>query len=114
MSDERFIRTEERRAFPRWPAKFTVVCRDASGVATCRVTDISESGIAFTGEKDYAIGAEIDVEYRLNPNHCPIQVRAMVRNKWGNRTGVEFLNLTVWDRLRILQFETAKAAAVSA
>jgi hypothetical protein len=114
MSDERFIRTEERRAFPRWPAPFTVVCRDASGAATCRATDISESGIAFTGEKDYPMGAEIDVEYRLNPNHRPIQVRAVVRTKWGDRTGVEFLNLTVWDRLRILEFETSKAAAVPA
>lgn len=103
-------RNTNRRAFPRWETPFEVRYGRGNTLANGQGIEISESGMAFTGDMPYDLGAELDVRYRLNPEEDWVRVRAVVRHIEGNMVfGVEFLNLRLPDRLNILDYVSAKS-----
>jgi len=103
-------RRQNRRAFPRWELPFEVRYGKANELAAGQGVEISESGMAFTGDMPYDVGAEIDLRYRLNPEEDWVRVKAVVRHIEGNIVfGVEFLNLRLPDRLNILDYVSARS-----
>ncbi len=103
-------RHQNRRAFPRWELPFEVRYGKGTHLASGQGVEISESGMAFTGDVPYDLGAELDVRYRLNPEEDWVRVKAVVRHIEGNIVfGVEFLNLRLPDRLNILDYVSAKS-----
>ena len=103
-------RHHNRRAFPRWELPFEVRYGKGTELSPGQGVEISESGMAFTGDMPYDVGAEIDVRYRLNPEEEWVRVKAVVRHIEGNIVfGVEFLNLRLPDRLNILDYVSAKS-----
>lgn len=103
-------RSQNRRAFPRWEMPFDVRYGVGTELSPGQGIEISESGMAFTGDMPYDVGAELDLRYRLNPEEDWVRVRAVVRHIEGNLVfGVEFLNLRLPDRLNILDYVSAKS-----
>jgi hypothetical protein len=103
-------RSSNRRAFPRWELPFEVRYGNGPELSPGQGIEISESGMAFTGDMPYDVGTEIDLRYRLNPEDEWVRVRAVVRHIEGNIVfGVEFLNLRLPDRLNILDYVSAKS-----
>ncbi len=98
-----------RRAFPRWELPFEVRYGKGTELVPGQGVEISESGMAFTGDLPFNVGDELDVRYRLNPEEEWVRVKVMVRHIEGNIVfGVEFLNLRLPDRLNILDYVSAK------
>ena len=102
-------RHQNRRAFPRWELPFEVRYGKGSELLPGQGVEISESGMAFTGDMPYNVGEELDLRYRLNPEEEWVRVKVVVRHIEGNIVfGVEFLNLRLPDRLNILDYASAK------
>lgn len=102
----------ERRAFPRWPV--SVDChanhhgRDFPGV----IKHLSESGLGFESAAVSEVGEQISVAWTLNGGQPDFVVECVVRDHTRAYTGVEFLNLSLGDRLRIVRFLSTQAVAV--
>ncbi len=116
VSFERFIRTEERRAFPRWPAEFQVRCGEGAGSSeTARVVEISETGLVFSADKSYPVGTELDLQYWVkSADSEPVKVKAVVRRNEQGLVALEYLNLRRADRLKILEFGIVQLLARTA
>ncbi len=106
---DRYIRTEERRAFRRWPVRVAVECQGRAGTMKAEVVEFSEAGLTFTSERKFLIGEEITLRFNLPKHTKPIKVMAAVRQVRGNTIGVEFLNLQLKDRVSIQDFFAAHA-----
>ncbi len=106
---DRYIRTEERRAYHRWQVRVAVECHLAGGPVKADVLEMSEGGLTFTSDREFKIGDEITLHCYLTQHAKPINVKAAVRQLRGNRIGTEFLNLRLKDRLRIQEFFAAPA-----
>jgi len=104
---ERFTverRTSNRRAFPRWPARFEMRFGQGKELAEGHGREIGEGGISFESDHLYPLETEIDVEFRLHPEDAWVRVKAVVKHLEGRQTGAEFLNLKLHDRLKIVDF----------
>jgi hypothetical protein len=102
-------RQSNRRAFPRWESPFDVRYGQGDELSIGQGVEIGESGMAFTGDRMYEPGEEVDVRYRLNPEEEWVRVKAVVRHIEGKILfGVEFLNLRLPDRLNILDYISEK------
>jgi len=102
-------RSANRRAFPRWETPFEVRYGIGNDWSQGQGVEIGEAGMAFTGDRMYDVGAELDVRYRLHPEEEWVKVKAVVRHVEGKILfGVEFLNLRLPDRLNILDYVSEK------
>lgn len=97
-------RKRNRRAFPRWQHDFEVLVRWNNESITCRGYEIGEGGLSLASQKDLPREAEIDVQYRLDPQMAPVNVKGIVRYLEGGRFGIEFLNLAIKDRLALVNY----------
>lgn len=91
----------ERRAFPRWPVALTCQTNARKGSFPGVIREITESGMGLLSAYDSAVGEELTVAWRIESGTEPLHVDCVVRNSRPDRTGVEFLNLKMKDRLRI-------------
>lgn len=105
-----FIRTEERRAFRRWPVALEAACDTGLRNLKGKIVEISEAGLAFQTDSPLPVGSEIVLEYGLNTKSEPIKVTGLVRQNTRHIKGVQFLNLKMNDRLRILNHVTRAAS----
>ena len=103
-------RTSNRRAFPRWEAPFDVRYGIGKEMWDGKSIEIGEGGISFRCEKPLPIESEVNLEYRLHEGEAGrwVKVKAVVRHIKGDAMGVEFLNLRMAERLRIVDFVSAK------
>ncbi len=102
-------RSQNRRAFPRWETPFEVRYGVGKDLVPGQGVEIGEAGMAFTGDRTYEPGEEIDVRYRLNPEEDWVKVKAVIRHLQNRLLfGVEFLNLRLPDRLNILDYVSEK------
>jgi len=104
---ERFTverRTSNRRAFPRWPARFEMRVGQGRELAEGHGHEIGEGGISFESDHLYPLDTEIDVEFRLHPEDDWVRLKAVVKHLEGRQIGAEFLNLRLHDRLKIVDF----------
>lgn len=83
------------------------------------ISEMSEAGLGFVSGHWFAVGEELTIAWRFEPAEPPLQIASVVRyiSKLGpseaTQTGVEFRNLSVDDRLRILTFIKKRALSTS-
>jgi hypothetical protein len=98
----------EQRAFPRWVVAFPAHCYGSWGSSDCLIIEISEAGATVTSGHVARVGDEITIAWKF-ADGAPFQVTGVVRDFSQGRTGVEFSNVSLVDRLRILQFVRTKS-----
>ena len=97
-------RKRNRRASPRWLLEFEVRLDWEGQSASCRGYEIGAGGLSVTCEKQLPLEREIAVEYRLDCEAAPVKVKGTVRHVEGARVGIEFLSLSMKDRLALLDY----------
>ena len=98
-----------RRAFPRWPMPYDLLYGRARERRSAEPLEIGEGGLSFSTSSDLPLNTEINVEFRFGPQQEWIHVRCVVRHVDNQKICVEFINLRLADRLRIVDFMSAKA-----
>ncbi len=83
---------EERRQSPRAAAQFEVRYGLGRHLSEGQGWNHSAGGLAFSGPRQFPVGAELDLRYRLQPQAEWIRARVLVRHREGEVMGVEFLN----------------------
>ena len=106
---DRYIRTEERRAFPRWPVTVTGEFHGVQGKVKADVVELNEVGLTMQSDQAFEVGSELNVRCNIGTSK-PIDVKAIVRQKRGKAIGAEFINLKLSDRVRIQDYFAKKAA----
>ena len=96
-----------RRAFPRWKARFVV--RTPGKSFSFESLEMSEGGLSFRTTEAFKIGQTFDFEFLLEGCNDWIKVKSVVRHAEDGRVGLEFLNLKRADRLKIIDHLAAKA-----
>jgi hypothetical protein len=104
ISSER--RTNNRRAFPRWPAQFEICFSAGGDMIKADAVEIGEGGLSFYSDYPLDLDSELNIEYRLETGDW-VKLKAVVRYMKDGKIGVEFLNLRLSDRLKILDFISA-------
>lgn len=97
-----------RRAFPRWPVPYDLLYGRARERRSAEPLEVGEGGLSFRTSSEVTIGSEIAVEFRFGPEQAWMHVQCIVRHVDEKKVGVEFLNLRMADRLRIVDFISAK------
>ena len=97
-------RKRNRRAFPRWQLDFEVNVRLSKNWIRCRGYEIGEGGLSLVSQTDLPLEIEIDVQYRLDSQRAPVNVKGIVRYLEGGRFGIEFLSLGIKDRLALVHY----------
>ena len=92
----------ERRAFPRWTVPFRFTAHNKSETFPGVITDISEHGPRVAAKQPVAVGDELNITWNIDSDASPFEVRCVVRNIGEGQVGVEFLNVGLTDRLRIV------------
>jgi hypothetical protein len=82
---------DERRKSPRSTLHFEVRYGIGRHLFEGEGKNYSTGGLAFSGPRQYPVGAELDLSYRLKPESNWIRVRALVRRREAGVMGVEFL-----------------------
>lgn len=90
----------QKRAFPRWHMHFPLLYGVGVPTALGTVVDLSDEGLSFRCERQYRIDTVLDLE--LRPDGIPIPVKALVRRSGDGVVGVQFLNLSLTNRLRVI------------
>jgi len=86
-----------KRRWPRLPVdmavQVTVKTQGPTKVLTWegKGTDISCGGLAVSVESDLPIGSQVGVEFTLPNSAHGMSFRCFVRNRYGQRYGVEFI-----------------------
>ncbi len=101
-------RRYDRRAFPRSPAKFEVRYGNGNDLKDGIGFEIGTGGVSFAAAATLAVESEIGIHYRLTADDPWVKVKAVVKHSEGNKQGVEFLNLRMSNRLRIVDFVADK------
>ena len=102
-------RTGNRRAYPRIAMNFEV--RFAAGqkeLAAGEPLEIGEGGLSLRTRNLAPLDSEVNVEFRLGDDPKWVKVRCVVRHSEGDKLGLEFLNLRMNDRLKIVDHLSAK------
>ena len=97
-------RNSERRAFPRWPVAIEGRCYGRIGSSKCLITEMSENGIAIVTGQSLRIGEVLTAAWCLDGDPTPLQIHGVVRDTTTVTVGLEFLDITLADRLRIGRF----------
>jgi c-di-GMP-binding flagellar brake protein YcgR len=80
----------ERRLHPRYRMQFEVVIDAGGRKFRARSADLSQSGIGVYLAADLEMGKQVTVTYQLGDGSEPKVVRAIVRNHFEGRYGLEF------------------------
>ena len=79
------------------------------------ITELNETGLSFVSGREWQVGEEVTIAWRLEPGRPPIQLLCAVRHSQTSSdplvpksTGVEFLKVTTSERLQIISFLSAK------
>lgn len=104
MTTSPVSRDDDRRRFPRFTPPVVVRFGHPSATSAGIGYDVSEGGIAFDCEDVYPVGTEIRVRFKLDtPLGQWFDAHGIVRHVYGNRMGVQFLNLNESMKLRLIE-----------
>ena len=81
----------ERRIAPRYKVELQVRVISSGRVLSARSCDLSQTGIGMFLSGDLEVGEEVLLQYSLGDGSPPKKVRSVVRNRNGNRYGIEFV-----------------------
>lgn len=69
-----------------------------------RGTDVSEKGIGFKGTKIFPEGTSVELKFSLGSNNAEwFTAQGVVRDVAEERMGVEFVNMSEAERMRLLK-----------
>jgi hypothetical protein len=94
--------TGQRRAFPRWKIHLPLLYGAGAPTALGTVLDLNDDGLSFRSERQYRVDSVLDLELQLDQTGIP--VKALVRRNTDGVVGVQFLNLSRSNRLRVLDY----------
>lgn len=98
-------RKKARRNWNRYQAQFEVRYGTGRELLPGQGVEIGEGGLAFTADKLYPVGTEIDVRYRLHADDDWVKMKAVVRHVEADiLLGAELPDLRTADRLTIVDF----------
>lgn len=97
-----------RRAFPRLTLPHEIRFGQAREMVAAEPLEIGEGGLSFSSDMALPLESLSNVEFRLQPGDEWIKVRCVVRHSNKEKLGLEFLNLRMSDRLKIVDFMMAK------
>lgn len=104
-----------KRRWPRFsvdmPVQLTVRTQGPTKVLTWegQGSDISCGGLAVTVKSDLPIGSQIRVDFALPNSTHPLSFRCFVRNREGQRYGVEFITENDEDYARAAELQSLLA-----
>jgi PilZ domain len=94
--------TGQKRAFPRWNVHFPLLYGVGTPTALGTVLDLSDEGLGFRSARQYRVDSVLDLELKLD--EAAIAVKALVRRCSDGVVGVQFLNLSRSNRLRVIDY----------
>ena len=100
--------SNNRRAFPRWPLPFDLLYGKGTERRSVEPLEIGEGGLSFRTNSEVQLESEVHIEFRLGPEQEWVHVKGIIRHVEEKKIGVEFLNLRMADRLRIVDFMSQK------
>jgi len=101
-------RAGNRRAYPRISAMFEVrYAENNDPMQVGKPMEISEGGLSFETQDLLPLETQVNVEFKLNGSKDWVKVKGVVRHSKGKQLGVEFLNLRISDRLKIVDMMVA-------
>jgi len=95
--------TDDKRAFPRCPVTLLAHVYSKLGSFECELTELSETGATFSANTLNSCSF-LTLCVRLGDDSGVLQVECRVVRVNGGSVGVAFLNPTMEDRLRVLEF----------
>lgn len=102
-------RKKARRSSQRWPAQFEVRYGIGKELLSGQGVEIGEAGLAYTADKLYPPGTELNLRYRLHPEDDWVRIKGVVRHIEAHiLVGAELLDLRTADRLQIVDFVSGK------
>ena len=84
-------RPAERRVGPRYRLELDVSVTSRGRALRARSNDMGADGMGVYLSADLNIGEEVLLQYQLGDGSPPKKVRGTVRDRNGNRYGIEFL-----------------------
>lgn len=105
-----------QRRWPRFavdmPVRVRVTTQGPTRVVACegQGTDISGGGLAVIADIDFPVGAQIGVEFTPPFADQPMNFRCFIRNRDGNRYGVEFITENDDDYCKAGELQAGLAA----
>ena len=70
------------------------------------ISEISEAGLSFITGHSCNVGEELSIAWRMDESDEPFHLQCVVRHVNEGRIGVEFLKLSMTERLRLTQWFT--------
>jgi hypothetical protein len=80
----------DRRIAPRYKVELTISVVARGHSLRGRSCDLSQTGMGFYAGCDLDVGEHVLLQYELGDGSPPKKVSAVIRNRSGNRYGVEF------------------------
>ena len=102
----------ENRIFPRIPQCVEVCCGIGDQLVTGQSIEISESGMSFYTGAIHDLGSEVDLHCKFGAEW--VQFRAIVRRADEASMGVEFLDMTVNTRTKLVDLLNNKTLSATA
>jgi len=100
-------RIVERRLAARVPSRFKVSCGISPNLGCGHALDISETGLGVLGSTEYPVGTILQVQFSScigtpdTDTKLSLKLNAVVRNANGARMGLEFVDVTPTEHVRI-------------
>ena len=95
---------ESRRRFMRVPVRMRVDCQRADKTVTCMSRNLSEKGIAFDVDENFAKGQQVRLSFMLPGQDAKMTLAGVVTRVAERLVAVSFVNLNPTDRQRIRLF----------
>ena len=70
------------------------------------ISEVSEAGLSFVTGHSCNVGEELSIAWRMDDSDEPFHLQCVVRHVNEGRIGVEFMKLSMTERLRLTQWFT--------
>ena len=90
LSGAKSAPTTERRTAPRYKVELSVTALAGTRSLRGRCCDLSQTGMGLYLNAELEIGDNVLLQYELGDGSPPKKVPSVVRNRTGNRYGLEF------------------------
>jgi len=87
---------------PRWPVAFVGYCYGVYGSRRCFISELGENGLKLTTGLHHQVGEEVIAAWIINGE--TLQVTGTIRYVCDDGAGLQFLNLSPTERLKILEY----------
>lgn len=96
-----------QRRFRRWPVALEGRVYGVQGAAKALISELGEGGLKAATGISCRVGEEVVISWHLTPEH-PFQITGSVRYRVADGIGIQFLDISPADRVRIQHFCVTK------